>query len=161
MLLFTHYKTTRGLLLSAMSLSRCFACQRCLCSIVTCRAPIQWFLSCVELRIIFEVLLGKKTLIMLSLMSMKHEILGQGSETYGSRARCGSFDDGIWLAWYFLNTIFRNETFRNFPPTRLQSHQQHHAASEVPLTVRSMLLKRKFRHLPLFKIVGFAQKCTR
>jgi len=38
----------------------------------------------------------------------------------------------------------------------LQSHQQHHAAPEVALTVRSMLLKRKFRHLPLFKIVDFA-----
>jgi len=37
--------------------------------------------------------------------------LGQGSGTYGSRARCGSFDDGIWLAWYFLNTIVTNESF--------------------------------------------------
>jgi len=34
-----------------------------------------------------------------------------GSETYGSRARCGSFDDGVWLAWYILNTIVTNETF--------------------------------------------------
>jgi len=42
------------------------------------------------------------------------------------------------------------------PSTRLQTHQQHHAAPEVALTVRSMLLKRKFRHLPLFKMVGFA-----
>jgi len=38
-------------------------------------------------------------------------ILGQWSGTYGSRARCGSFEDGIWLAWYFLNTIVTNETF--------------------------------------------------
>jgi len=38
----------------------------------------------------------------------------------------------------------------------LQSHQQHRAAPEVALTVRSMLLKRKFRHLPLFKTVDFA-----
>jgi len=38
----------------------------------------------------------------------------------------------------------------------LQSYQQHHAALEVALSVRSMLLKRKFRHLPLFKIVDFA-----
>jgi len=37
----------------------------------------------------------------------------------------------------------------------LQNHQQHHAAPEVALTVRSTLLKRKFRHLPLFKIVDF------
>jgi len=29
----------------------------------------------------------------------------QGSGTYGSRARCGSFDDSIWLTWYFINTI--------------------------------------------------------
>jgi len=35
----------------------------------------------------------------------------QGSGTYGSRARCGSFDDGVWLAWYFLNTIVTSETF--------------------------------------------------
>jgi len=35
----------------------------------------------------------------------------------------------------------------------LQSLQQHHAAPEVALTVRSVLLKRKVRHLP---IVDFA-----
>ena len=35
----------------------------------------------------------------------------------------------------------------------LQNHQQRHAAPEVALTVRSMLLKRKSRDLPLFKIV--------
>ena len=35
----------------------------------------------------------------------------QGLGTYASRAKCGSFDDGIWLAWYFLNTIVTNETF--------------------------------------------------
>jgi len=46
--------------------------------------------------------------------------------------------------------------------SRLQSHQQHPVAPEVVLTVRSMLLlKRKFRHLPWFKIVDFAYKCTR
>jgi len=39
----------------------------------------------------------------------------------------------------------------------LQSHQQHHAAPVVALTVRSMLyIEAKFRHLPLFKIVDFA-----
>jgi len=38
----------------------------------------------------------------------------------------------------------------------LQSHQQRHAAPQVALTVRSMLPKRKFRYLPLFKIVDFA-----
>ena len=37
-------------------------------------------------------------------------ITNQGSGTYGSRARCGSFDDSIWLAWYFFNTIM-NEKF--------------------------------------------------
>ena len=36
--------------------------------------------------------------------------LKQGSGTYGSRVGCGSFHDGIWLAWYF-NTIVTNETF--------------------------------------------------
>jgi len=38
----------------------------------------------------------------------------------------------------------------------LQSHQQHHATPEVALTVGRMLLKRTFRHTPLFKIVDFA-----
>jgi len=38
----------------------------------------------------------------------------------------------------------------------LQSHQQHCAAPEIALTVRIMLLKRKFRHLPLFKAVDVA-----
>jgi len=46
--------------------------------------------------------------------------------------------------------------FRNFPSTRLQRYQQHYAAPEVALTVRSMLLKGKFRHLLLFQIVDFA-----
>jgi len=32
-------------------------------------------------------------------------LLNQGSGTYGSRARCGSFADGIWLASYFLKTF--------------------------------------------------------
>jgi len=27
----------------------------------------------------------------------------QASGTYGSRARCGSFDDGIWLAWLLFS----------------------------------------------------------
>ena len=89
------------------------------------------------------------------LKAIQHGIC-QGSGTYGSRARCGSFDDGIWLTWYFLNTIVTNETFCNFPSTRLQKHQQHNAAPEVALTVRSMLFKINFRHLPLFKIVDFA-----
>ena len=85
------------------------------------------------------------------------EVLHQGLGTYGSRARCrcSSFDHGIWLAWYFLNTIVTEETFSVI---FLQIHQQHHAVPEVALTVRSMLLKRKFRHLPLFKIVDFAKK---
>jgi len=39
-----------------------------------------------------------------------YEGLNQGSGTYDSRARCGSFDDGIWLAWYCLNTIATDET---------------------------------------------------
>ena len=84
---------------------------------------------------------------------VRHQLLSQESGTYGSRARCGSFDDGIWLSWYFLNTIVTDETFSVI---FLQSHQQHHAVPEVAFTVRSMFLKRKFRHLPLFKIVGFA-----
>jgi len=50
-------------------------------------------------------------------------------------------DDSIWLAWYFLNTIVTDEMFSVII---LQSHQQHHAAPEVALTVRGMLLRRKF-----------------
>jgi len=41
MLLFTQYTTARGLSLSAVSVSLHFL-SRCLCSTVTCRAPIQW-----------------------------------------------------------------------------------------------------------------------
>ena len=53
-------------------------------------------------------------------------LLDHGSGTYASRARCGSFDDGFWLAQCFLNTIVTNENFFcNFPSSRLQSHQQH------------------------------------
>jgi len=59
----------------------------------------------------------------------------------------------MWLAWNFPNTIFTDETFSVI---FLQSHQQHHAAPEVAFTVRSMLLKRKFRQLPFFQIVHFA-----
>jgi len=58
----------------------------------------------------------------------------------------------MWLFWYFLNTIVTDETF--FVIIQ-QSHEQYHAAPEVALTARSMLLKRKFRHLALFKIVDF------
>ena len=56
----------------------------------------------------------------------------------------------------FLTRLLEFNFFCNFPCTRQQSHQQHHAAPEVSLTVWSMLLKRKFRHLPLLKIVDFA-----
>jgi len=56
--------------------------------------------------------------------------IDQGLGTYGSRARSGSFDDGIWLAWYFLNTIVTGETFSVI---FLQSHQQHHASPKVAL----------------------------
>jgi len=56
----------------------------------------------------------------------------------------------------FLTRFVRMKLFCYFPPTKLQSRQEHHAAPEAAFTVRSMLLDRKFRHLPLFKIVGFA-----
>jgi len=55
-----------------------------------------------------------------------------------------------------LTRLLRMKRFCNFPSTRLQSYQQHHAAPEVALTVRSMSLKRKFIHLLLFQIVDFA-----
>jgi len=70
----------------------------------------------------------------------------------------------MWLFWwrhlarliFSWHDCYEWNFFCNFPSTRQQSHQQRHAAPEVALTVRSMLLKRKFRHLPLFKTVGFA-----
>ena len=56
-----------------------------------------------------------------------------GSGTYGSRARYGSFDDGIWLSWYFLNTIVANETFSVIHPlpgyqaiSNTMQHQKTH-----------------------------------
>jgi len=52
----------------------------------------------------------------------------------------------------------RYSTNEAFSVIFLQRHQQHHEAPEVALTVRSMLIKRKFRYLPLFKIVDLAQK---
>ena len=53
----------------------------------------------------------ERNMIMPSQQGPQHNSLGQRSGTCGSRARCGSFDDGIWLASYFLNTIVTNETF--------------------------------------------------
>ena len=96
---------------------------------------------------------GKLVTCQQQFSQLHHVALKQGSGTYGSWARCGSFDDDIWLAWYFLNTTVTDITFSAI---FLQSHQQHHAAPEVALTVRSMFLKRKFGHLPFFKIVDFA-----
>jgi len=59
---------------------------------------------------IFEQILENLFLIPNDFVSLR-----QGSGTYGSRARCGSFDDGIWLSWYFLNTIVTDETFSVIP----------------------------------------------
>jgi len=42
MLLSTQYKTIRGLSLSTVIVSLHYL-PKCLCSTVTCRAPIQWF----------------------------------------------------------------------------------------------------------------------
>ena len=69
----------------------------------------------------------------------------------------------MWLFWWWhlarlifsQHDCYQWKFFCNFPSTRLQSHQQHHATPEVALTVRSML-KRIFRHLPLFNIIDFA-----
>ena len=61
------------------------------------------------------------------------DIMSQGSGTYGSRARCGSSDDGIWLSWYFLNTIVTNEAFSvifhladHKPINNTMQHQKSH-----------------------------------
>jgi len=40
----------------------------------------------------------------------------------------------------FLTRLLRMKLFRNFPSTRLQKYQQHHAAPEVALTARRMSL---------------------
>ena len=61
------------------------------------------------------------------------QTIEQGPGTYGSQTRCGSFHDAIWLAWYFHNDCYEWNFFF------LQTHQQHHAAPEVTLTVRSMV----------------------
>jgi len=37
-------------------------------------------------------------------------VISQGREPM-AREPDVSFDDGIWLAWYFINTIVTNETF--------------------------------------------------
>ena len=63
--------------------------------------------------------------------------LGQGSGTYGSRARCGSFDHGIWLAWYFLNTIIRMKLFLYF------SIYQTTNSSATPCSSRSHINSKK------------------
>jgi len=49
--------------------------------------------------------------------------VNQGSGTYGSRARWSSFDDGIWLAWYFLNPIVK--IFLQFSYRALSNIMQH------------------------------------
>jgi len=51
--------------------------------------------------------------------------LAQGSGTYGLRARCCSFDDGIWLAC----TIVTNQTFSvifHLPDSKAISNNTQH-----------------------------------
>jgi len=46
--------------------------------------------------------------------------------------RCGSFDNGIWFAWYFLNTIVTNETFSvifHLPDCKAISNTMQHQES--------------------------------
>jgi len=64
----------------------------------------------------------------------KEQDIKQVSGTYGSRATCGSFGGGIWLASYFLDTIVTDEIFSVI---FIQSYQQHHTAPDVALTVRT------------------------
>ena len=57
----------------------------------------------------------------------------------------------LWLFWwrhlgrfiFYWHDCYEWNFFCNFQSSRLQSHQQHHAAPEVALTVRSMLLWRE------------------
>jgi len=58
----------------------------------------------------------------------------------------GSLDTTQWLQVKLLQ----------FSIYQTAKPQQHHAALEVTLTVISMLLKRKFKHLPLTRMVDFA-----
>jgi len=55
------------------------------------------------------------------------ETLTQGSGTYGLRARCGSFDDGIWLAWYFLTPLLRMQfsVIFHLPDQAVSNTMQH------------------------------------
>jgi len=64
-------------------------------------------------------------------MECLYTAVQQGSGTYGSRARCGSFVDSIWLAWYFLNTIVTNETSVIFhlPDCKAISNAMQHQKS--------------------------------
>jgi len=59
----------------------------------------------------------------------------QWSGTYGSRVRCGSSDDGIWLSWYFLNTIVTNETSAIALPD--------YKSSATPCSTRSRINSKK------------------
>jgi len=38
---------------------------------------------------------------------------------------CGSFDDGIWLPWYVLNTIVTHEIFLQFSYKAIRNTMQH------------------------------------
>jgi len=69
---------------------------------------------------------------MFSLTNITNESLGQGSGTYGSWARYGSFDDGIWLVWCFFNTIVTNETFSvifHLPDYKASNNSMQHRKS--------------------------------
>ena len=66
----------------------------------------------------------------------------QGSGTYDLRGTRGSFDDGILLAWHFDNMLVTDETFTVI---FLQSHQQHHTASEVAINSKKHVIKEKIQ----------------
>ena len=58
--------------------------------------------------------------------------LSQGLGTYGSRVRCGSFNDGMWFTSCFLNMIVMNETFSVFfhlPDYKAISNTMQHQKS--------------------------------
>lgn len=59
---------------------------------------VAFLVQCEVLAPLLNLLKAKDSKILLLILDAICNILQQGSGTYGSRARCGSFDDCIWLA---------------------------------------------------------------
>ena len=76
----------------------------------------------------------------------------QASGTYGSRAS-GSFDDGIWLAWYFLYTSVTDETSTKPSATPCSTRSRINSKKRV--------IKEKIQTFTMVWNCWFCLKCTR